>query len=282
MKNTSKYHTDTFDTRSDMLKMKKFYTENYPGIKVVGSGKGDNGWYLKLERVNTKANLVNKASKAARINKSKVTSSPRGAGVSRAAKNAKTSNVKPRAKKKNPSPQIITCSVHEAKNGSGNFFPILNGKIYYGLKYRTRAGGMNEARRMAKAYKKEVEGMGYKVKIADLKENYWPDNHDGHSKAAQKGWLMRTYMGTRSRSGVNIPGKKLSAPRSANPASQKMTKIYDNVLSIEAKKGSSSQWSGEEFRHNFKTSKGKASVYGLQDGSILIKGDKRLWKEFDY
>ncbi len=60
------------------------------------------------------------------------------------------------------------------------------------------------------------------------------------------------------------------------------TKIYDNVLALEARKGRASMWPGEEFRHDFKTIKGKASVYGLTDGSLLIKGNKRLWKKFNY
>jgi hypothetical protein len=64
--------------------------------------------------------------------------------------------------------------------------------------------------------------------------------------------------------------------------SGKMVRIYDNIIAIEARKGNDSLWTGENFRHEFKTSKGKASVYGLRDGSILIKGKKRLWKNFKY
>jgi hypothetical protein len=59
-------------------------------------------------------------------------------------------------------------------------------------------------------------------------------------------------------------------------------KIYDNILAIEAEKGYDSMWPNEKFRHDFKQDKGKAFVFGLPDGSLLIKGNKRLWKEFDY
>ncbi len=57
--------------------------------------------------------------------------------------------------------------------------------------------------------------------------------------------------------------------------------IYDTILAIEAKKGKYSNWPGEKFRHDFKTNTG-AKIYGLPDGSLLIKGKKRLWKKFDY
>jgi len=66
---------------------------------------------------------------------------------------------------------------------------------------------------------------------------------------------------------------------SENPP--KMKVIYDNVLAIEAQKGSESHFPKEKFRHDFK-GETKARVIGLPDGSLLIKGKKRLWKEFDY
>jgi hypothetical protein len=59
------------------------------------------------------------------------------------------------------------------------------------------------------------------------------------------------------------------------------TEIYKNILAIEARKGENSEFPNEEFRHDF--SRG-AKVYGLKNGSILIKSDtgKRLWGEFGY
>lgn len=62
-------------------------------------------------------------------------------------------------------------------------------------------------------------------------------------------------------------------------------KIYDTILAIEARKGNSSEslWPNENFRHDFKDNS-KAAVYGLDDGSILIKSQngKRLWNTFNY
>ncbi|HDK42883.1 MAG TPA: hypothetical protein ENG87_05870 [Candidatus Pacearchaeota archaeon] len=70
---------------------------------------------------------------------------------------------------------------------------------------------------------------------------------------------------------------KKNSCKTSNPV-----KIYDDILSIEAVKGNNSLWSNENFRHDFRDEKGKAAVYGLPDGSILIKGKKKLWKNFDY
>lgn len=63
---------------------------------------------------------------------------------------------------------------------------------------------------------------------------------------------------------------------------KKMTKIYDDILAIEAVKGKDSLWPKEKFRHDFKKSKGKAAIYGMPDGTLMIKGPKELWKNFDY
>lgn len=61
------------------------------------------------------------------------------------------------------------------------------------------------------------------------------------------------------------------------------TEIYSDILAIEAKKGKNSLWPGERFRHSF-SSKSKAKIYGLNDGSLLIKSqnNKKLWKDFNY
>lgn len=56
--------------------------------------------------------------------------------------------------------------------------------------------------------------------------------------------------------------------------------IYENIHAIEAKKGKHSLWPHENFRHDFKGTQTK--VYGLKNGSILIVGKKKLWKNFQY
>lgn len=62
-----------------------------------------------------------------------------------------------------------------------------------------------------------------------------------------------------------------------NPPSG-VKEIYGRIMAIEAQKGARSNYPNEYFRHDFK--KG-SKIYGLPDGSILIKGKKKLWKEFD-
>lgn len=59
-------------------------------------------------------------------------------------------------------------------------------------------------------------------------------------------------------------------------------KIYDKIEAIEAQKGKGSLWPDEYFRHDFKKDKTQASVYGMPDGSLMIKGKKPLWKNFNY
>jgi hypothetical protein len=61
------------------------------------------------------------------------------------------------------------------------------------------------------------------------------------------------------------------------------TEVYETILAIEAKKGKDSLWPEEYFRHDFKGSSA-ASVFGLPDGSLLIKSKagKRLWKNCKY
>jgi len=58
--------------------------------------------------------------------------------------------------------------------------------------------------------------------------------------------------------------------------------IYNNIVAIEAEKGTDSLWPEELFRHDFEKNKGDAKIYGLADGSLLITGNKKLWKVFDY
>jgi hypothetical protein len=64
----------------------------------------------------------------------------------------------------------------------------------------------------------------------------------------------------------------------------KPIKIYDKILSIEAQKGDSSLFPKQYFRHDFKKDKTHAEIWGLPDGSLLIKSKKgkKLWKNFDY
>jgi hypothetical protein len=67
-----------------------------------------------------------------------------------------------------------------------------------------------------------------------------------------------------------------------NPPPRHAHKIYDNIIAIEARKSDKSLWPGKRFRHDFELSEGKASIYGLPDGSLLITGDKDLWQKFYY
>ena len=59
----------------------------------------------------------------------------------------------------------------------------------------------------------------------------------------------------------------------------KMTKIYDRVEKIFAKKGKDSKYPKKKFVHTFKL---KVSMYGLENGNILLKSPKghRLWGYF--
>lgn len=58
--------------------------------------------------------------------------------------------------------------------------------------------------------------------------------------------------------------------------------IYDNLLEIRARKGKSSNWPKQNFKHSFKPG---ARVLGMADGSLKIvpkDKKKKLWKKFNY
>lgn len=74
--------------------------------------------------------------------------------------------------------------------------------------------------------------------------------------------------------------RKSKDKRRKNPV-KPVCKIYDKVLRIEAVKPINSNFPKQGFYHNFKL-KTKASIYGMPDGSLLIKGKKPLWKKFRY
>lgn len=59
-----------------------------------------------------------------------------------------------------------------------------------------------------------------------------------------------------------------------------VAKIYDKILKIEAQKGADSPFPKEKFYHDFKD----GAIYGLEDGSILIKSPsgRNLWNAFEY
>lgn len=71
--------------------------------------------------------------------------------------------------------------------------------------------------------------------------------------------------------------RKLKVKRS-NPAGRSEL-IYDKVLTIQAQKGKGSHWPNEKFEHKFTSG---AKIYGLSDGSLLIKGKKPLWSKKRY
>ncbi|MEM0272935.1 MAG: hypothetical protein QW514_10380 [Thermoprotei archaeon] len=56
--------------------------------------------------------------------------------------------------------------------------------------------------------------------------------------------------------------------------------IYDDIEEIKARKGKGSNWPNERFVHKFTTRGSK--IYGLPDGSLLIRGKKELWDIFEY
>jgi len=144
--------------------------------------------------------------------------------------------------------------------------PIVDARgrfIGYGLYYRKLRGKWHEigdfkTERSAKSAAKKHYGQ------ALLKQNRGHGKPKRHSEADKKGGKARR-------------AESLNPTKTNKPV---LVKIYDNIEAIEARKGTDSLWPNEKFRHDFK---GKhAAVYGLPDGSLLIKGKKRLWKKFKY
>jgi hypothetical protein len=57
--------------------------------------------------------------------------------------------------------------------------------------------------------------------------------------------------------------------------------IYGCIIEIRAEKSGKSNFPKELFKHQFK-GKSKAKIYGLPDGTLLIAGERPLWKMFEY
>jgi hypothetical protein len=66
-----------------------------------------------------------------------------------------------------------------------------------------------------------------------------------------------------------------------NPVYNKPVEIYDDILKIEAVKGSQSHWKNQPFTHSFGKNT-RAKIYGMPDGSLRIKSKKRLWANKRY
>ena len=75
---------------------------------------------------------------------------------------------------------------------------------------------------------------------------------------------------------VNPPHVRLPATISTRGA----VEIYENIEAIEATKGAGSLWPKEHFRHDFKGK--RTRIFGLKNGALLVLGEKRLWKTFQY
>ena len=72
----------------------------------------------------------------------------------------------------------------------------------------------------------------------------------------------------------------MSKKYKVNPPSDAV-KIYENAIQIKAEKHTDSLWPKELFKHDFKKGS-NVCVYGLPDGTILLIGNKPLWKWFGY
>src|SRR3990167_297746 len=103
----------------------------------------------------------------------------------------------------------------------------------------------------------------YRIDFIDDKNNKRFINVTASSKADAKIRVKRMYNVIKIIKVIDV-GKIGENPM------PKMTKIYDKILAIEDVKGKDSLWPKEKFRHNFKH-KSEAEVYGLEDGSLLIK-----------
>ena len=114
----------------------------------------------------------------------------------------------------------------------------------------------------------------------DLDRRYIEGKRDANDDAVVEE-DRRTYGGSERRQ-ANPRRRKRSRKNCVNPH-KGAVEIYGNILAIEAKKGKGSLWPNEHFRHGFK-GQSEASVYGLPDGSLLIKSKKGkpLWKNFKY
>ena len=135
----------------------------------------------------------------------------------------------------------------------------------------------------------EISYKSLKKNSSEMKNNPWHrTEHKFNSRAEAKGIGQKLA----DHYGVQVRAEKCpntgkwhlyikKSKMMSNPP-KGAVKIYDDILAIEAKKGNNSLWPREKFRHDFKSKKGKAAIYGMPDGSLMISSSKKLWKNFDY